>query len=125
MGFDHNSPKRAKFSDPTCGQAAVRWDDAEEVQRWFEAMEEAVRDLRGAARDRVRRKRGRVLSRHEAKRQVGESSKRSLSLLKAGEAGWRGRLGPRDPDPAPGEGSREDDPPFSSSRPITPDETVS
>lgn len=39
MGFDHNGPKRAKNSDATCGQAAVRWDDAEEVQRWFEAMD--------------------------------------------------------------------------------------
>jgi hypothetical protein len=120
MGFEHDCTKRANFSDQGCGQPAVRWEDAAEVDRWFEAVREAVKDLRGAGRDRARSRRKRVLSRSEAGRQIGDSSKRALSLLGAGEAGWRARFSPY-PDPGPEQGAREEAPPVSSSRPTPPD----
>jgi hypothetical protein len=119
MGFDHNGPKGANFIDPTGTSPAVRWEDEEEVERWFEALRDAVKDLRGAGRDRARSRRKRVLSRAEAGRQIGESSERALRLVGVGEAGWRKRRSPHAPDPMPEQGSSGDDPPFSSSRPIT------
>jgi hypothetical protein len=121
MGFDHEGPGGANFDDQVCGRPAVQWEDAAEVERWFEAVRDAVKDLRGAGRDRSRRRRKRVLSRFEASRQVGESSKRALSLLSAGETGWRSRFSPCDPGRGPERGPKEDDPPFSSSRPTTPE----
>ena len=121
MGFEHEGPGGANFSDQVCGGAAVRWEDAAEVERWFEALNEAVKDLRGAGRDRARSRRKRVLSRAEAGRQIGESSKRALSLVSAGEAGWRGRVSSSDPGPGPEGGPAEEAPPVSSSRP-TPSE---
>jgi hypothetical protein len=121
MGFDHDCPGGANFDDQTCGRPAVQWEDAAEVRRWFDALKDAVKDLRGAARDRSRRKRKRVLSRFEAGRQVRASSKRALSLLRAGEAGWRERFSPCDPGSGPERGSGEDAPPVSSSRPTPPD----
>jgi hypothetical protein len=121
MGFEHEGPGRANFGDQVSGGAAVRWEDAGEVERWFEAVREAVKDLRGAGRDRARSRRKRVLSRAEAGRQIGDSSKRALSLLRAGEAGWRGRPSPLDLGPGPEDGSREEAPPVSSSRPTSPD----
>ena len=120
MGFEHEGPDGANFSDQVCRQPAVRWEDAAEVERWFKAVQDAVKDLRGAGRDRARSRRKRVLSRAEAGRQIGSSSKRALSLLGAGEAGWRARLSPY-PDPGPEQGPREDAPPVSSSRPTPPD----
>lgn len=119
MGFDHNCPEGANFGDSSFVPRPVRWEDAAEVRRWFSALEEGVKDLRGAARDRVRRKRHRVLSRHEARRQVLAAERALAALLQAGLAGWPA---PREPDPEPGEGSPEGDPPFSSRRPTTPPE---
>ena len=122
MEFEHEGPEGANFRD-TCTVQAVRWEDGEEVRRWFGALGEAVRDMRAAGRDRVRGKRKRVLSRHEAGRQLGDAWCRTTRLLRAGEAGL-GRLVPREPEPPP-EGGAEDEPPCSGSRPITPDETAS
>ena len=61
MGFEHEGPGGANFGDHSCGQPVVRWEDAAEVRRWFEALKDAVKDLRGAARDRVRPRRQRII----------------------------------------------------------------
>jgi hypothetical protein len=122
MGFEHEGPEGANFRD-TCAPQPVRWEDREEVRRWLRALREVVKDLRAAGRDRVRRKRKRVLSRHEAGRQLGDAWSRTERLLLAGEAGL-GRA-PHDPEPLP-EGGPGDEPPFSSSRPTsTPPDTAS
>jgi hypothetical protein len=120
MGFDHDRPKGAKFKDSTSAPRPVRWDDEEDVRAWVSALREGLEDLRGAARDRVRRKRQRVLSRYEARRQVLAASGALAVLLQAAEAGFGGPA-PRDPDPQPEQEAREDDPPFSSRRPTTPE----
>jgi hypothetical protein len=124
MGFDHKRPKGANFKDTTSAPRPVRWEDEDDVQAWFSALREGVADLRGAARDRVRRKRQRVLSRHEARRQVLAASRSLAALLEAGQAGFGGSA-PRDPDPLPEGGTGEDEPPFSSKRPIPSPETAS
>ena len=59
-------PEGAKFR-------AVSWENPEEVQRWLTAVKEEVDDLSAAARDRMLKKRDRVLSRHEAQRQATEA----------------------------------------------------
>jgi hypothetical protein len=123
MGFEHEGPAGANFRDSSCAPQAVQWEDGEEVRRWLEALGEAVKDLRAAGRDRARPKRRRVLSRHEAGRQLGDAWSRAARLLRAGEAGL-GRIVPCEPEPAP-EGGPEDEPPFSSHRPTTPSETAS
>ena len=112
MGFDHEGPDGANFRD-RCALQVVRWEDKEEVRHWLDALREVMKDLRGAGRDRMRRKRHRVLSRHEAGRQLGEAWERGDRLLQAGEAGL-GRLSLC--RIAPPEGG--DEPPCSSSRPI-------
>jgi hypothetical protein len=125
MGFDHEGPDGSNFRDTSASQA-IRWEDRDEARRWLLALLEAVKDLRAAARDRVRRKRRRVLSRHEARRQIAEAWGRIERLVQAAEAGLEG-IGPRDPDPQPegGEGGGGDAPPFSSRRPTNPPETAS
>ena len=123
MGFDHEGPDGANFGD-TSGPQAVRWDDRDAARRWLLAVLAAGKDLRAAARDRVRRKRRRVRSRHEARRQIGEAWRRIMTLVRAAEAGLAG-VGPREPEPSPEGGPGEDAPPFSSSRPTTPPETAS
>jgi hypothetical protein len=123
MGLDHEGPGGANFGDTSASQA-VRWEDRDEVRRWLLAVLEAVKDLRAAARDRVRRKRRRVLSRYEARRQIRDSWDRIERLVRAAEAGLEG-MGPREPEPQPEGGTGEDAPPFSNRRPTTPPETAS
>jgi hypothetical protein len=113
----------ANFRDTSAPQA-VQWEDREEVRRWLRALLEVVKDLRAAARDRARRKRRRVLSRAEARRQIGDAWRRIARLVRAGEAGLDG-IGPCDPEPPPEGGTGEDAPPFSSRRPTPPPETAS
>ena len=117
MGFEHKGPEGANIGD-TRGVRGVRWEDREEVRGWLRLLLEAAKELRAAGRDRVRRKRGRVLSRHEAGRQLGDSWRRVKRLVQAGEAGLDGLM-PREPEPLPEKGSDGDEPPFSSSRPTT------
>jgi hypothetical protein len=119
MGFEHEGPEGVNGGD-LCGEQGVRWEDRKSVRRWLTALEEAVKDLRAAGRDRMQRPRRRVLSRHEASRQLGEAWKRTAKLLRAGEAG----LGPREPEPPVG-GGPEDEPPQSGSRAITPSDPAS
>jgi hypothetical protein len=123
MGFDHEGPGGANFGD-TRASKAVQWEDRDEARRWLLALLEAVKDLRAAARDRVRRKRRRVLSRCEARRQIAEAWHRIERLVQAAEAGLGGP-GPSEPEPQPEAGPGEDAPPFSGRRPTTPPETAS
>jgi hypothetical protein len=124
MGFDHDRPKGANFKDTTSAPRPVRWEDEEDVRAWVSALREGVEDLRGAARDRARRKRQRVLSRYEARRQILAASQALEVLLQAAEAGFGGSA-PRDPDPQPEGGTGEDEPPFSSRRPTPSPQTAS
>jgi hypothetical protein len=123
MGFDHEGPDGANFRDSSCVPQPVRWEDGEEVRRWLRALREVVKDLRAAGRDRVCRKRKRVLSRHEAGRQLDDAWGRTERLLQAGEAGL-GRLVPHEAEPPP-EGGAGDEPPFSSNRPTPSPEEAS
>jgi hypothetical protein len=123
MGFEHEGPGGANFRD-TSARKALNWEDQDEARRWLLALLAAVKDLRGAARDRVRRKRRRVLSRYEARRQIAEAWRRVEELVRAGEAGLGGP-GPVEPEPQPEGGAGEDAPPFSSRRPTNPPETAS
>jgi hypothetical protein len=41
MGFEHEGPEGVNFNNQGCGQPAVRWEDAAEVDRWFEAVRQA------------------------------------------------------------------------------------
>jgi hypothetical protein len=75
-------PEGAKFR-------AVAWEDAGEVRRWLLALEEQADDLHAAAWDRVRDKRRRVLSRHEAGRKVCAAGRAIRQLLEAAKAGLR------------------------------------
>jgi hypothetical protein len=118
MGFEHDRPKGANFKDSTSAPRPVRWDDEEDVRAWISALREGVEDLRGAARDRARRKRQRVLSRYEARRQIGAAWRALTVLLQAGEAGLDGPA-PREPEPLPEGRTGEDEPPFSSQRPTS------
>ena len=115
MEFEHEGPGGANFGD-TSAPKAVNWEDREEARRWLLRLLEVMKDLRGAARDRVRRKRRRVLSRYEARRQIAEAWRRIMMLMRAGEAGL-GEPGPREPEPQPEGGG--DEPPFSSRRPTS------
>jgi hypothetical protein len=106
-------PEGAKFR-------AVSWSNAGDVRRWLLALHEAVDDLRAAARDRVRKKRGRVLSRHEAGRKVRGSGRTLAWLLAAAEAGL-GPQAPVDPLPEPPDEPEEGEAfPSSSRRPVDP-----
>jgi hypothetical protein len=123
MGFEHEGPDGANFGDSTSGRQGVRWEDREEARRWFRRLLEAAKDLRGAGRDRVRPKRRRVLSRHEAGRQLKSSWEMVEGLIEAGEVGFE-RFVSRGPSPEP-EGPSEEGPPFSSSRPTHPSDEAS
>jgi len=81
-------PEGAKFH-------AVCWEDASDRQRWLSALEEQTSDLLAVARDRVREKRRRVLSRHEAARTVRATGRAIGQLLEAAKAGLR----PSEPPP--------------------------
>ena len=77
---------------------AVSWENPEEVQRWLTAVKEEVDDLSAAARDRMLKKRDRVLSRHEAQRQATAATESLGRLVAAAKAG----LKPSEPlEPAP------------------------
>ena len=78
---------------------AVCWENPEDVQRWLTAVEEHVADLSAAARDRTRKKRGRVLSRQEARRQATAAVESLARLFAAAKAG----LPPSEPAPEPPE----------------------
>ena len=123
MKDDHKGPKGGKFMDPSCVPPAVPWGDEASVRRWFSALREGVKDLRGAARDRVRRKKERVLSRYEARRQIVDASQQLLWLLEAGEAGFDGPA-PHEPEGALEGGGGDEPPPLSGKRPRStpPDE---
>ena len=120
MKDHHDGLEEAKFRD-TCGLPAVCWEDKESVWEWFSAVEEAAKDLHGAAKDRARSKGKRVLSRAEARRQIDDSSEHLFCLVEAGKRGF-GRP-PQAPEPER-EGGGEDAPPLSGKRPRStpPDE---
>ena len=122
MKFEHEGPDGANFRD-TSASKAVRWEDRDEARRWLLALLVVMKDLRGAARDRVRRKRRRVLSRYEARRQIADAWRRLMAMIRAAEAGLDGP-GPREPEPLPEEGTGGDAPPFSSRRPTNPPEAA-
>jgi hypothetical protein len=105
-------PEGAKFR-------AVRWEDPAEVERWLGALQENAAELQAAARDRVRKKRDRVLSRHEARRKVRATGRALASLFEAAKAGLR-PSDPFDPGPLPSEpdGGGADEPPSSARRPV-------
>ena len=92
---------------------AVCWENPEDVRRWLTALEEHVDDLSAAARDRMRKKRGRVLSRHEAQRQATAATESLGRLFAAAKAG----LPPSEPVPEPPE---QEEPPQSERRPTPP-----
>jgi hypothetical protein len=104
MGYVEERPLGAKFR-------AVCWEDAGEVRRWLIALLAQVNDLEAVARDRVREKRKRVLSRHEARRQVRAAGRAIGQLLEAAKAGLRPSEPPEPPEPLeplPGEPSEPD-----------------
>ena len=72
---------------------AVCWQDEADIRRWFSALEGQVDELSAVARDRVRSKRARVLSRHEARRKVRAAVRAIAQLFAAAKAGF----GPKDP----------------------------
>jgi hypothetical protein len=80
MGCVEERPRGANFR-------AVCWEDAGEVRRWLSVLREQVDDLHAAARDQVRKKRRRVLSRYEAGRTIRAAGRAITELLDAAEAG--------------------------------------
>jgi hypothetical protein len=82
MGYVGERPSGAKFR-------AVCWSDAGDVRSWLDALGAQVGELQAAARDRVREKRQRVLSRHEAARQVRAAERAIGQLFEAAKAGFR------------------------------------
>jgi hypothetical protein len=107
-------PEGAKFR-------AVRWEDPAEVERWLGALQDNVAEVQAAARDRVRKKRERVLSRAEARRQVRAAGRAIARLFEAAQAG----LGPSDPfDPVPSpnepDAGEAGESPSSARRPVAP-----
>ena len=89
---------------------AVCWENLDDVQRWLTAVEEQVNDLDAAGRDRMRKKRRRVLSRQEARRQATAAVQSLGCLFAAAKA----RLSSSEPPPDPA------DPPQSERRPVPP-----
>ena len=120
MKEQHNCLDEVNFLE-TCGLRAVRWEDEGSRGCWLCAVEEAVKDLLGAARDRSRSKHKRVLSRAEARRQIDASGEELVSLIEAAKRGF-GKP-PQAPEPSR-EGGGEDAPPLSGKRPRStpPDE---
>ena len=86
-------PQGAKFR-------AVCLQNPVEARRWLEAVEEQLADLSAAVGDRVRKKRDRVLSRHEAKRQADEAFHALDQLLGAAKVGLK-QADPPAPMPEP------------------------
>ena len=76
---------------------AVCWENPEDIRCWLTAVKEQVDDLGAAARDRMRKKRDRVLSRSEAQRQATAATQSLDRLFAAAEAG----LSPSEPVPQP------------------------
>ena len=99
-------PEGAKFH-------AVCWENPEDVRCWLTAVKEHVDDLGAAVWDRVRKKGGRVLSRHEARRQATAAMESLGRLFAAAKAG----LPPSEPVPEPPEGEES---PRSERRPTPP-----
>jgi hypothetical protein len=97
-------PEGAKFR-------AISWENAEQVRSWLSSVEEQVGELGAAARDRLRKRRERVLSRHEASRQAQAAMQALDRLLAAAKAGL-------DPLPEPPDGPEEEEPPQSERRPM-------
>ncbi len=114
-------PGRAKFR-------AVCWDDAEDVRGWLSALRSEVDELLAAARDRLRKKRKRVLSRFEARRKVRAAERAIAQLLEAGEAGLKSPVppeGPVSPEGSSGRGvapeeAAQDEGPLSERRTLLP-----
>jgi hypothetical protein len=79
---------------------AVCWENPEDIQRWLTALEEQVADLGAAARDRMLKKRDRVLSRHEAQRQATAAMESLGQLVAAAKAGLKPSE-PLEPTPEP------------------------
>ena len=74
---------------------AVCWENPQDIRCWLTAVKEQVDDLSAAARDRMRKKRGRVLSRSEAQRQATAAMESLDRLFAAAKA----RLRPSEPEP--------------------------
>ena len=72
---------------------AVCWENPEQVRCWLTAVKEHVADVGAAVRDRTRKKGGRVLSRHEARRQATAAMGSLDRLFAAADAG----LSPSEP----------------------------
>ena len=92
---------------------AICWENPEDVRCWLTAVKEHVDDLGAAARDRTRKKRGRVLSRQEARRQATAAMESLDGLFAAANAG----LQPSEPVPEPPERKEA---PQSERRPMPP-----
>jgi hypothetical protein len=107
-------PEGAKFR-------AVRWEDPAEVERWLGALQDSVAEVQAAARDRVRKKRGRVLSRAEARRKVRAAGRAIARLFEAAKASLR-PSDPFDPVPSPNalEAGEAGESPSSARRPVAP-----
>jgi hypothetical protein len=112
MGCVDERPPGAKFR-------AVCWDDPEEIRRWLSVFEEQTNELHAAARDRVRKKRKRVLSRHEAGRKVRAAWRALTQLLEAAKAGLR-QAPPVEPPPSPPPPPEESEAPLSERRAMQP-----
>jgi hypothetical protein len=107
-------PEGAKFR-------AVRWEDPAEVECWLGALQDNVAEVQAAARDRVRKKRERVLSRNEARRQVRAAGRAIARLFDAAKSGLR----PSDPfdsasSPNEPEAAEAGESPSSARRPVAP-----
>ena len=76
---------------------AVCWENPEDIRIWLTAVKEQVDDLSAATRDRMRKKRGRVLSRSEAQRQATAATQSLDRLFASAHAGLR----PSEPVPQP------------------------
>jgi hypothetical protein len=110
-GVDERPPG-AKFR-------AVYWADPAEIQGFLTALEEQADELYAAAHDRVREKRRRVLSRHEAGRKVRAAWRSITQLLEAARAGLK-HPPPIEPPPSPPLPPGESEAPLSERRVMQP-----
>jgi hypothetical protein len=109
MKHSHEPSTRAKTSTrapldappATQGAAAesaarpLRWGDPAHARDWLTAARDAFDDLAAAAREGSRRRKDRVLSRAEVRRQGRDAESRLTALFEAAEAGLLAEKGDR------------------------------
>ncbi len=83
----HETPQEGQGMDPSADRPALNWQDPEEVERWFEALRDAILDGLAAGQDATRRLKKRLFSRHEARRRIDEAEQNVLALLDAAKRG--------------------------------------